>query len=913
MSSMIDIWRKKIEEEFEKRTGVLDLSECGLKMIPEEIDKMDWLTELNLSLNEISRIERLNLSKLEFLNLNGNRINKIEEVSHLVNLKTLSLSINQLFKIEGLKGLKNLDKLWLDHNQISKIEGLTDLQNLKLLSLSYNQITKIEGIAGLEKLEELYLGNNQILKIEGMEGLKNLSNIDLFENRIKSIFPFLPLLKKGFEINLTITTKKGANVISMAGNPISDPSIETIEQGTGAILKYFAEKKTYTTEKLEILKIILVGNSQVGKSNFSQFLREGVISDKTKSTHVLDIQKWDADFLISDKGNKTRLHLFDFGGQDYYHDAHRMYYSYDTAYILLWDTISNEYQEQNENIDGVKDTILYENFPLPYWLQSINYTLEGKYVDTYNTPANQNANIEPAKETASKAPPILVLQNKIDIANGKLNQEELSTKYPNIWGYFGVSLLKRKRTEVLKELLSDYLYSLNLTGRMLLSYQLDIVKHFSDNPDNILNVYTLHEFKDACIQIIRDESVVFEERDALIMAHILNNTGIVLFHQDQAEPYIFTDIGILNEQIKAIMDSARRGNDKGVFLKKDVLKDMETGSKEKILQLLSANKSIIKLSEKEYLAPQFLPTEADKSIQFFLHTFNHMQMRYVYPAYYHKSILLNLFAEYVEGIKDNFSMSSKTFPFWRNGIIVTKGEGVNKEMVFIEFVKNKNNALINIKTMTPFSSRKLEGEIEKLIDNLNKGWTVSKEVSVDSEIFIPVLKLHEKFATKQFEFVRDGKRFKINDFKELVHFENRPQRIFISYSSLDKEYLKQFTTQIISLRNEGLVETWDDRELQAGDKWDIVIKEQLDKADYVILFISANFLNSGYIRDVELKQALEKSTRIIPIIIDYCTWSYDDTLKQIQVLNKDNPLTSYSPISRGWVEVIKSIKAILEK
>lgn len=916
MASNNERWRDIIREEMEKKTGKLNLSSCELDRIPDEIGKMLWLKVLNLELNNITRIENLlGLENLETLQLSANRISKIEGLESLQKLKELYLDNNQIVNIEGLDTLRDIEGLVLSYNKIDKITGLSELKKLSRLLLSGNQIKKIEGLANLSKLFSLLLDNNQIEKIEGIAGLNNIAIVDLSENKIESVFNLIPLLKKGFEISMHTTREVRSNLIYIAHNPISDPPFETIQQGSSAILKYYSEKRIHKTEKLEILKVILVGNSQVGKTNFSQFLREGTISGDKKSTHVLDIQKWDADFLVSDNGTKTRLHLFDFGGQDYYHDAHRMYYSHDTAYVLLWDTISNEYQEQKEIIDGVKDTILYENFPLPYWLQSINYTLDGRYVDTYNTePAGKGNNEEPAeKKTAASAPPILILQNKIDIANGNINQQELSSKYPNIWGYFGVSLLKKKRTEVLKELLSDYLYSLNLTGRNLLSYQLDIVKHFSDNTENVLHIYSLEEFRQACINIINDENIVFEQRDALIMAHILNNIGIVLFHQDQAESFIFSDIGILNEQIKDIMDSARRGNDKGVFVVKEVLKDMGKDGKDKILQLLSANKSIIKLSEKEYLAPQFLPTEPDKSIQFFLHTFNHLQMRYLYPAYYHKSILLNLFASYVEGIKDNKAIPSRTFPFWRNGIIVSKGEGATKEMVFIEFVKNKQNALINIKTMLPFSGKKLEGEIEKLIDSLNKGWTVEKEVSVDSEVFIPVDRLVEKFNTRQFEFVREGKRFRINDFKELVHFKDRPQRIFISYSSLDKDYLSEFRKQIKTLQNEGLVETWDDRELQAGDKWDIVIKEQLDKADYVILFITANFLNSEYIRNIELKKALENNTRIIPVIIDYCTWDYDDTLKEIQVLNKKTPLTSYTPITKGWVEVISELKKILDK
>lgn len=52
------------------------------------------------------------------------QIEKIENLSTLVNLETLDLSFNRIGKIENLDQLTNLKTLYLVHNKISKIEGL---------------------------------------------------------------------------------------------------------------------------------------------------------------------------------------------------------------------------------------------------------------------------------------------------------------------------------------------------------------------------------------------------------------------------------------------------------------------------------------------------------------------------------------------------------------------------------------------------------------------------------------------------------------------------------------------------------------------------------------------------------------------------------------------------------------------
>jgi internalin A len=886
----------------------LDLSDMELEFVPFELLNLGKLQVLKLNNNQIKKIQHLDgLIQLQRLEMNKNQITQIENLSSLNSLQLLSLCDNQITEINNLEALQQLSSLDLWKNNITKIKGLEQTKELITLGLSENKIELIEGIGHLSKLKKIYLSHNAVKDITPLASMPALERIICTNNKINSLKPLLKKIKKGLDVFLRYSFNEQEGGLFVKDNPLSDPPEEVVLHGRAAIMKHFADTEV-DNEKLEILKFIIVGNSKVGKSNFCEFLNAKPITVNSSSTHILDIQKLKADFLKSESGTEMELRLFDFGGQDYYHDNHRMYYSHDTAYILLWDTESNKYAEKQEAIEGLDDIILYDNYPLAYWLESINYNLKGKYLETY---AKGNSSRQGNKE---KLPPVLIIQNKIDIANGLLNQEELSARYPNIWGYYGVSLLRKKRTDVLKELLSDYLSELNLSGRVLAPYQKKIVNFFADSHEE-LKIYSLEEFKQQCIEIINDASVVFADNDASVMAHILNNTGIIFLDNSvESAPVVYTNISLLNKEIKRIMDIARKGNEKGVFSVSELDDYDDIMNKDKILDLLSANKSIIQLNSKQYLAPQFLPTEPDPSVKFFLDTFTYTQLRYVYSAYFHKSLLLNLFARYINPLGKEQVYNLRNNPYWRNGLIITRGESSYVEKVLVEFIKGDKQGTIHIRTMKPFSRNGLEREIETVIDELNRGWTVDKEVASDSQTFFNAEQLKKKSLQKEFEFYENGKKFRINDFKNIIQFEKRPSRFFISYSTLDKSYLHDFTRHLTSLRTEGLVETWDDRELQAGDKWDTIIKEQLEKADYIVLLISSNFLNSEYIRDVELKDALENSAkRVIPVIIDYCSWQYEERLREIQVLNKNAPLTSYQPVSKGWLEVINGIRSILLK
>jgi internalin A len=124
---------ERIEECKKYKTASLYLGGLGLIEVPNEIVDFIWLEKLDLSNNQITKIEGLDkLVNISKLSINRNKITKIEGLDKLVNIKHLYLSDNKITKIEGLDKLVNIISLYLDSNDIYEIEGLIKPLHLKI-------------------------------------------------------------------------------------------------------------------------------------------------------------------------------------------------------------------------------------------------------------------------------------------------------------------------------------------------------------------------------------------------------------------------------------------------------------------------------------------------------------------------------------------------------------------------------------------------------------------------------------------------------------------------------------------------------------------------------------------------------------------------------------------------------------
>lgn len=89
--------------------------------------------------------------------------------------------------MDGLSSLRSLESLWLGKNKIESIEGICELSNLRQLDVQNNRLVSITGINDLIHLEELYLASNAITSVDGIPTAGTLSTIDLSRNKLSNL------------------------------------------------------------------------------------------------------------------------------------------------------------------------------------------------------------------------------------------------------------------------------------------------------------------------------------------------------------------------------------------------------------------------------------------------------------------------------------------------------------------------------------------------------------------------------------------------------------------------------------------------------------------------------------------------------------------------------------------------------
>jgi hypothetical protein len=137
--------------------------------------------------------------------------------------------------------------------------------------------------------------------------------------------------------------------------------------------------------------------------------------------------------------------------------------------------------------------------------------------------------------------------------------------------------------------------------------------------------------------------------------------------------------------------------------------------------------------------------------------------------------------------------------------------------------------------------------------------------------------------------------------------------VFFSYSHKDEALRNQLETHLALLKRDGVISTWHDRRLTAGDHIDSGISAQLESADLILLLVSADFLASEYCIGNEMKRALERhhegKARVIPIILRPCDWK-TAPFNGLLALPKDGlPVTKWPDPDDAFLDIVTSIRA----
>ena len=113
-------------------------------------------------------------------------------------------------------------------------------------------------------------------------------------------------------------------------------------------------------------------------------------------------------------------------------------------------------------------------------------------------------------------------------------------------------------------------------------------------------------------------------------------------------------------------------------------------------------------------------------------------------------------------------------------------------------------------------------------------------------------------------------------------------RVFVSYSHHDRNWLKAFQVALKPLLRKGVIDLWDDTRLKPGSNWKDSIDLAMKEANVALMLASQNFLNSDFVVQHELKTLLaaakDRGVEIVWVALDHAL--YEETeLGALQAAN----------------------------
>ncbi|XP_065660164.1 protein flightless-1 homolog isoform X2 [Hydra vulgaris] len=172
-----------------------------LSNMPNKLDNIETLTDLDISHNDLPRVPEsiYRMNNLKRLDLSHNQITELSSlVDSWSKLETLNVGRNQLTGLPAtICKLTNLKRLYTNSNKI-KFEGIPTgigkLLNLEVFMAAWNQLECIpEGLCRCLKLKKLILHSNCLVTLpEGIHFLTNLETLDT-RNNPKLVMPPKPV------------------------------------------------------------------------------------------------------------------------------------------------------------------------------------------------------------------------------------------------------------------------------------------------------------------------------------------------------------------------------------------------------------------------------------------------------------------------------------------------------------------------------------------------------------------------------------------------------------------------------------------------------------------------------------------------------------------------------------------------
>ncbi|HEY0603880.1 MAG TPA: COR domain-containing protein, partial [Herpetosiphonaceae bacterium] len=743
----------------------------------------------------------------------------------------------------------------LSHNQLTGIpEAVGRLAQLQELDLSHNQLTGIpEAVGRLAQLQRLDLDNNQLLGLPlPLQELSSLEQLYLHENEQ------LGLPKE-------ILGPSWAEVAGVGQQP-AEPH---------TILQYYL--RAQSGRPLNEAKLILVGRGAVGKTSLVNRLVHNHFDRNEEKTEGIQITEWKR---VLNKDEEIRLNVWDFGGQEIMHATHQFFLTQRSLYLLVLNG-----REGGEDADA------------EYWLKLI--------------------------ENFGGESPVIVVLNKIRQHPFDLNYRALQQKYPNIREFVRTDCEDVRSIGELRKGIDRETDRLKHLRDRFPANWFEIKDHLAQMQQNYLE---FEQYCECCASFGETNDVTQK-----LLAGYLHQLGIVLNYKDDPR---LQDTHVLNPHwvttgIYKILNSEKLARQKGQIYINDIAtildpNDYPPKMRRFIFDLMKKFDLCFSFPDDEchYLVPELLDKQESQETAAF-DPEECLNFQYHYPIL-------------PEGLLPRFIVRthhlSEKLPRWRTGVIL-EFEG-NRALVKADVQDKK--VLISVSGTREGRRRLLTliriefDSIHRSIRNLQPQEMVPLPEHPDVVVPYRKLLVMEEKGVKGFTEVVGDDVIEL-DVQELLNGvdlartrrrertmdgKTEAVRVFYSYSHKDEQLRNDLETHLKLLHRQGLIESWKDRQIEAGEEWKDKIDENLERADIILLLISSDFIASDYCYEKEMGRALEKhenrEARVIPIILRDVSWSSAPFAK-LQALPKDGKAVDlWSNKDTAWRNVSEGIQRVVE-
>jgi len=793
----------------------IDLSWCSL---------IDDLTPLvsskNLIMLDIGSCHGLTdfeslaqFGNIRYLSLHNTKITTLNPLSRMSQLRKLELincgSLRDISNISGLTGLHRVKFYGCKH--IRDYAPVFELPKLRELVLEgCKGLRDLKPLANLSNLQSLYLRDcEDLVDISGIEKLPRLEWLGIGECKNAKRFSSI---RRSLEV---------INQLSLNGCNFDDLPVAVYEGGTEHTLTrvraHFADIDQGAQEDVE-LKLFVLGNGGVGKTQLCRRLRDEPFEPSILSTHGVQLGQVTVKRKGSDK--EVSLCCWDFGGQDIYHGTHALFIQKNAVFVILW---SPGHEEQKTVENGLE----MHGRPLSYWLDYI-------------------------RGLGGTESPVLVVQGHCDKANQRRKPDATLDDFQFVKTLqfssltdLGLKQLSAGLNEAVEFLLKARPLTLIGVGRVQVRDQLwAMLKQ---------GIRTLSH--DKFRQICRQTGKV---SDAEQLLDFLHRSGVVFYR-----PGLFDDQIILDQTwaLDAIYTLLNR---KGVFhyliqngrftraqLSELVWREMAVGEQEVVLSLMRSCGICFPASntapngdqgQREYIAPDLLPkwSEAKAAVLDRLRTGppdNETTLRY---SFLHEGVLRTILSRIGE-------QAGEDAVYWKYGCWFCEEKTQSVLMMqssFHDSTSHQATGEISFRAWGP-KGRTLIDHILKTLQKMplgqppsithnrkrrgktsNSSMSVSLNGRADSRLGVEELKI-----VPRFRFPDEEKR-----------------RVFVSYAWGDETPMGKQREEVVDRLCEQIV-AWgydvvrDKDSMKAGDLISVFM-QTIGAGDHVVVVLSEKYLRS---------------------------------------------------------------------